>query len=133
MIKKFYCPTCQKLKRRYEVKIQDDTRTWWYECKWCHEPVEFTNDVLEEYLSKNNKESYQDGYENGYNLGYDRGSSDGRFFGEIHIIDKFVSWAYVQGIDFSFMGKIKEDGTSDVPDRLEKIKQDFYKSQSKDS
>lgn len=42
-------------------------------------------------------------------------------------IDEFVRWAYVHGVDFSFMGKIKEDGTPDVVDRLDTIKSDFYK------
>lgn len=41
-------------------------------------------------------------------------------------IDEFVNWAYIQGVSFSFMGKIKEDGTSDVVDRLNAIKSDFY-------
>lgn len=41
-------------------------------------------------------------------------------------IDEFVRWAYVHGIDFSFMGKIKDNGTSDVPERLQKIKNDFW-------
>lgn len=42
------------------------------------------------------------------------------------VIDEFVRWAYVHGIDFSFMGKIKDDGTSDVPERLQKIKDEFW-------
>lgn len=42
-------------------------------------------------------------------------------------IDEFVNWAYMHGVSFSFMGKIKEDGTSDVADRLDAIKSDFYK------
>lgn len=41
-------------------------------------------------------------------------------------IDDFVKWAYVQGVDFSFMGKIKDDGISDIPDRLQNIKNKFY-------
>ena len=46
--------------------------------------------------------------------------------GRADAIDEFVKWAYVHGIDFSFMGKIKDDGTSDVPERLQKIKNDFW-------
>lgn len=42
------------------------------------------------------------------------------------VVDEFVKWAYIHGIDFSFMGKIKEDGKSDVPKRLQNIKDRFY-------
>ena len=42
------------------------------------------------------------------------------------VIEEFVKWAYIHGIDFSFMGKIKEDGKSDVPQRLQNIKDRFY-------
>lgn len=41
------------------------------------------------------------------------------------IIDEFVKFAYEKGIGFSFMGKIKEDGTSDIPDKLNAIKFEF--------
>ena len=40
------------------------------------------------------------------------------------ILDSFLSYAYINGLDFSFMGKIV-DGKSDIPDRLNKIKKDF--------
>lgn len=42
-------------------------------------------------------------------------------------INEFIEWAYIDGIDFSFTGKIKEDGTSDVSEKLETIKQRFLK------
>lgn len=41
-------------------------------------------------------------------------------------VDEFVDWAYLHGVDFSFVGKIKEDGTSNIPERLEEIKKKFY-------
>lgn len=41
-------------------------------------------------------------------------------------IEEFVHWAYMNGVSFCFMGKIKEDGTSDVIDRLNDIKSKFY-------
>ena len=48
-------------------------------------------------------------------------------------IDEFVEWSFINGIDFSFPGKIKEDGTSDVLERLETIKQRFLnRKQSED-
>ena len=40
-------------------------------------------------------------------------------------LDDFISYAYLRGIDFSFMGKIMENGGSNVPIRLKKIKDDF--------
>lgn len=40
-------------------------------------------------------------------------------------LDDFIGYAYVKGFDFSFMGRIMENGKSDVPIRLKKIKDDF--------
>ena len=48
------------------------------------------------------------------------------------VIEEFVKWAYIHGIDFSFMGKIKEDGKSDVPQRLQNIKDRFYNELKED-
>ena len=50
MLPKFYCPTCKKFKHRWEVRIKDDTRMYWYECKWCHEQVVETVYVVENVL-----------------------------------------------------------------------------------
>lgn len=52
---------------------------------------------------------------------YSKGRNDG--------IEDFCKWAYVQGKDFSFMGKITEDGKSDVPQKLKKIISDFNESE----
>lgn len=40
-------------------------------------------------------------------------------------LDDFIQYAYIKGIDFSFMGRTMENGESDVPARLKKIKDDF--------
>lgn len=47
MLPKFYCTNCRRFKRRWEVNIKDNTRSYWYECKWCHKPVYYTTDVVE--------------------------------------------------------------------------------------
>ena len=52
MLPKFYCPTCKKFKHKWEVKIKDDTRIGWYECKWCHKNVKFSRDAIENILNK---------------------------------------------------------------------------------
>lgn len=45
---------------------------------------------------------------------------------DIDILDEFLKYAYVNGIDFSFMGKIDDNGNSSVPRDLEKIKKRYY-------
>ena len=42
-------------------------------------------------------------------------------------VNEFVDWAYSHGVNFSSVRKIKEDGTSNIPD-LEEIKKKFYES-----
>lgn len=42
-------------------------------------------------------------------------------------INDFMRWAYMKGVDFSFMGKIV-DGKSNVPARLKEIKTKFMES-----
>ena len=51
MIPRFYCEYCGKFKNRFQVKRKDDTRVYWYECKWCHNHVNYTRNILEKYLS----------------------------------------------------------------------------------
>lgn len=51
-------------------------------------------------------ENYTDGYKDG--------------------VKEFIAWAYVNGIDFSFMAKAGKDGLYDTPQRLENIEKRFY-------
>lgn len=53
-MKKFYCPTCKKFKRRIDVKKVDDCRCYWYTCRWCHQDVKYSESVLEELLADMN-------------------------------------------------------------------------------
>lgn len=46
-------------------------------------------------------------------------------------VEDFINYAYVKGIDFSFMGRITENGKSDVPVRLKKIKDDFFRTEER--
>lgn len=41
-------------------------------------------------------------------------------------LDDFINYAYIKGIDFSFMGLITEKGESDIPLRLRTIKDGFF-------
>lgn len=50
MLPRFYCTTCRKFKHRWEVNRKDDTRCYWYICKWCHKPVDESVDVIEAVL-----------------------------------------------------------------------------------
>lgn len=56
-----------------------------------------------------------------YDAIYKKGRNDG--------IDDFCRWAYLHGIDFSYMGKITDDGKSDVPQTLKMIISDFNGSE----
>lgn len=47
-------------------------------------------------------------------------------------LEDFINYAYVKGIDFSFMGRIMENGESDVPVRLKKIKDDFLEQKERE-
>lgn len=51
MLPRFYCTTCKKFKHRWEVRCKDNTRSYWYVCKWCHNPVDSTVDIIECVLS----------------------------------------------------------------------------------
>ena len=47
-MKKYYCPVCNKLKSRWQVKLKDDTRSFFYECRYCHsERIYLVEDILE--------------------------------------------------------------------------------------
>lgn len=48
-------------------------------------------------------------------------------------LDDFINYAYLKGIDFSFMGRITENGESDVPVRLKKIKDDFLEQKEREA
>lgn len=50
LLPRFYCNTCQKFKHRWEVKREDDTRVYWYTCKWCHKPVSETTYAVQSAL-----------------------------------------------------------------------------------
>lgn len=54
MLPKYYCPECGKLKNRFQVKYRDDTRSYWYECKWCHKVVIPTRNAIEQVLGLHN-------------------------------------------------------------------------------
>lgn len=47
LLPRFYCDTCKKFKHRWEVKREDNTRVYWYTCKWCHEPVSETTYAIQ--------------------------------------------------------------------------------------
>ena len=50
-MKKYYCPTCNKFKRRYELKSElIGYETYGLFCKWCHNRVYSTESVLEKIL-----------------------------------------------------------------------------------
>jgi hypothetical protein len=49
-MKKYYCPKCKKFKNRFQLKLKDDTRSYWLECRWCHEQVKLTEEVLLEVI-----------------------------------------------------------------------------------
>ena len=50
--RRYYCPTCKQVKKRFEVKLVNDTRFYWYECKWCHNPVKTIWKAIEDMLNK---------------------------------------------------------------------------------
>ena len=51
-MKRFYCQTCKRFKRRYEVKSEMvGYQTYWFFCKWCHKSVMYSEDALEKTLA----------------------------------------------------------------------------------
>ena len=55
-MKKLYCPTCHKFKNRFQVKkvlVRYDT--CWFECRWCHNLVETTENIFIKMEEKINK------------------------------------------------------------------------------
>lgn len=46
ILSKFYCISCGQFKNRLQVKKRDDTRSYWYDCKWCHNQVSYTKDLM---------------------------------------------------------------------------------------
>lgn len=56
-MKRYYCPTCKEFKHRRQLKLVDDTRTAFYECKWCHnhniyKAEDIMNKLIDKTLSK---------------------------------------------------------------------------------
>lgn len=45
-MKKYYCPTCREFKSRRQVKIESDARFAYHTCRWCHNVVFATEDVM---------------------------------------------------------------------------------------
>lgn len=53
-MKKYYCPTCKRFKNRWQLKKEDDTRVYYFTCKWCHNSnIYLTEDILEKLIDKN--------------------------------------------------------------------------------
>lgn len=53
IMKKYYCPTCQKFKSRWQIQRTDDTRIAFFTCKWCHCPYIYTTeDILSKLIDK---------------------------------------------------------------------------------
>ena len=53
MIPRFFCPTCKKFKNRLQVSRRTDyVRFYWYECRWCHNVVQDTKELLQEMLAE---------------------------------------------------------------------------------
>ena len=52
-MKKYYCPTCKRFKNRLQLKKEDDTRTCWLTCRWCHHSNIYSiEDILEKLIDK---------------------------------------------------------------------------------
>lgn len=49
-IPKYYCSKCKKFKNVFEVKTKNEfdgrCNLWWKECRYCHEQVDETKDIL---------------------------------------------------------------------------------------
>ena len=55
-MKRYYCPTCKEFKYRWQLKLVDDTRTAFYECKWCHNRnIYKAEDVMNKLIEMNPK------------------------------------------------------------------------------
>ena len=46
LFSKFYCPTCNEIKSRFEVSATDCYYYTGYYCKYCHKETEYVNDML---------------------------------------------------------------------------------------
>ena len=52
-MKKYYCPTCKRFKYRWQLKKEDDTRVYYFTCRWCHNSnIYLTEDILEKLIDK---------------------------------------------------------------------------------
>ena len=52
-MKKYYCPTCNKFKSRWQLQRTDDTRSVFLTCKWCHNSdIYTTEDVINKLIDK---------------------------------------------------------------------------------
>jgi hypothetical protein len=52
-MKKYYCPTCKKLKYRWELQKRSDTRVSFLVCKWCHNSnIYKTEDVMNKLIDR---------------------------------------------------------------------------------
>lgn len=49
ILKRFYCPNCNKLKSRFELKKElVAVDIYWYSCRWCHRRnIMYTSDMIE--------------------------------------------------------------------------------------
>ena len=52
-MKKYYCPVCKEFKNRLQVKKADDTRTVFFECRYCHcQEMYLTENLIKEMAEK---------------------------------------------------------------------------------
>lgn len=115
----------EQAEQEYDAKLEDEARAY----------QQGRADAIEEINNREKNIPYSD-FARGFKSGYEKGQMiiaehDAKIMSDA--IDEFVNWAYIHGVSFSFMGKIKEDGTSDVVDRLNAIKSDFYKQMKEQS
>jgi RNase P subunit RPR2 len=46
-MKRYYCPNCREFKHRWQLKREDNTRTAFYTCRWCHlSNIYTTEDII---------------------------------------------------------------------------------------
>ena len=52
-MKKYYCTTCREFKSRWQIKKENDTRSYFFVCRWCHHAnIYRAEDILEKVINK---------------------------------------------------------------------------------